>query len=44
MKLPDISTSTLATLPLLDEHGDSLPTGKLWELHAAVLVFVRHFG
>jgi len=37
-------TSRLAPLEVLDERGSAVRLGGLWERHALVLAFVRHFG
>lgn len=34
----------LAKLTVQDEQGRSIELGSLWQDHAIVLAFVRHFG
>jgi hypothetical protein len=34
----------LATMSVLDEHGNRVMLGDLWHDKTAVLVFTRHFG
>ena len=34
----------LASMTVLDEHGQSVVLGTLWAERPAILVFVRHFG
>ncbi len=34
----------LATMTVLDEHGNPVVLGDLWRDKTAVLVFTRHFG
>ncbi len=40
----DAQVSTLAEASVLDLEGKSHPLGQHFDDHAAVLLFVRHFG